>query len=162
VHKAKAISLTRPWGFIIRELGKRIENRSWETEYRGPIFLHSSKKMTLTDWYAAHDFVAHFDPEGASRIPKPKSVELDRESQMIFATATLVDIILPKFQVPRRLQQRRGFAAWLERQRVWYMGAFGFVLEDLEPTVFTPCSGLLGLWDVPPDVAARALNGRKL
>lgn len=33
----KAITLKQPWAALIFERGKNIENRTWSTEYRGPL-----------------------------------------------------------------------------------------------------------------------------
>lgn len=40
----KAISLWQPWCFAITHLGKNIENRTWQTQYRGPVLLHAAKR----------------------------------------------------------------------------------------------------------------------
>lgn len=39
----KAVSLTQPWATLVAIGAKRIETRSWRTEYRGPIAMHASK-----------------------------------------------------------------------------------------------------------------------
>jgi hypothetical protein len=39
----KALSVARPWSEAIAVLGKRIENRSWRTGYRGVVVIHASK-----------------------------------------------------------------------------------------------------------------------
>jgi hypothetical protein len=40
----KAISLWQPWASAIACGAKRIETRSWETRYFGPIAIHAAKK----------------------------------------------------------------------------------------------------------------------
>jgi hypothetical protein len=149
-----ALSLTRPWGWIILNLGKRIENRSWDTDYRGPLLLHSSKGMTRSNWYDAHDFVERFDPEGASRIPQPKDPAL--VAGAIIGYAELIGVVQPgwRFKKHPRYKQLQE----LEKQRHWYMGAYGFVLKNVQPTQIVPCSGMLGLWKPSPDITAQALG----
>lgn len=39
----KALSLTQPWATLVAVRAKRIETRSWRTNYRGPIAIHASK-----------------------------------------------------------------------------------------------------------------------
>ena len=39
----KALSLLQPWATLVATEEKRIETRSWATEYRGPIVIHASK-----------------------------------------------------------------------------------------------------------------------
>jgi len=40
----RAITLWQPWASLIAAGGKKYETRSWETNYRGPIAIHASKK----------------------------------------------------------------------------------------------------------------------
>jgi hypothetical protein len=44
VSLAKAVTLIRPWPAAILLRGKRTENRSWQTHYRGPLILHAGVK----------------------------------------------------------------------------------------------------------------------
>ena len=39
----KAITIMQPWASLIACGAKRIETRSWKTEYRGPIAIHAAK-----------------------------------------------------------------------------------------------------------------------
>jgi hypothetical protein len=41
----KAITLHQPWATLMAIGAKRIETRSWETLYRGPLAIHASKTM---------------------------------------------------------------------------------------------------------------------
>lgn len=150
----KALSFTRPWSWVILNLGKRIENRTWDTDYRGPVLLHASKTMRRTDWYDCHDFVHRFDPEGASRIPQPKSPEL--VAMAIVGYAEIIGVIQPGWRFRKQISERQ--RTELERQKCWYMGAYGFVLRNVRPTPIVPCSGLLGLWNPPPRVVEQALG----
>lgn len=147
----KALSLTAPWPWIILNLGKRIENRDWPTTFRGPFLLHCSKGMTKAAWYAAHDFVHEFDPEGAARIPKPDDPALLRGH--IVARADLVGLIKPGWQLERTVRPD-----WEQLQKPWYMGAFGFMLARVVP-VANPvlAKGSLGFWEVPPHLVQEAL-----
>lgn len=38
----KAMSVRQPWAWLIITGEKPIENRSWETRYRGPLLIHAS------------------------------------------------------------------------------------------------------------------------
>lgn len=42
----KALSLWQPWASLIAIGAKRIETRSWSTDYRGPVAIHASKHWT--------------------------------------------------------------------------------------------------------------------
>ncbi len=41
----KAISLWQPWASAMNLGLKKIETRSWSTNYRGPLLIHASKKI---------------------------------------------------------------------------------------------------------------------
>lgn len=40
----KALSIRQPWAHLIIKGIKRIENRTWNTRYRGPILIHASQR----------------------------------------------------------------------------------------------------------------------
>lgn len=40
----KALSIQQPWCWLIAAGHKDIENRTWNTAYRGPVLLHAGKK----------------------------------------------------------------------------------------------------------------------
>jgi hypothetical protein len=41
----KCLSIMQPWATYILEFGKDVENRTWDTKYRGPFLVHASKRM---------------------------------------------------------------------------------------------------------------------
>lgn len=43
----KALSVRQPYAFLIVAGFKDIENRTWQTRYRGPLLIHAAKKE---DW----------------------------------------------------------------------------------------------------------------
>jgi hypothetical protein len=53
-----ALSLRQPWLWAILHAGKRIENRTWATKYRGRIRLHAAKTWDAEGeyWLASHGF----------------------------------------------------------------------------------------------------------
>lgn len=42
----KAITLTQPWATLVAIGAKKIETRSWRTDYRGPLAIHAAKGWT--------------------------------------------------------------------------------------------------------------------
>ena len=130
-----ALSIRQPWAWAIVHAGKRHENRSWSTAYRGPIAIHASK------WWSAKQVVDTFKellddglvPPGPKLTPR---MLLDATGGIV-GTARIVDCV-EKSDSP------------------WFVGPFGFVLDDVKalPAII-PCKGALGLFNVPADVAAR-------
>lgn len=41
--KGKALTLKQPWAWAVFALGKNVENRSWDTAYRGQLFIHAGQ-----------------------------------------------------------------------------------------------------------------------
>jgi activating signal cointegrator 1 len=41
----KTLSLSQPWATLVVLGIKRLETRSWQTSYRGPLVIHASKKL---------------------------------------------------------------------------------------------------------------------
>lgn len=46
----KALTIKQPWASLIVHGIKDIENRTWKTDYRGKILIHSSKKLPKDHW----------------------------------------------------------------------------------------------------------------
>ncbi len=155
----KALSLTRPWCWIIEHLGKRIENRTWNTDYRGPVLLHSSKTMRMQDWCSAQEFVLdRFDIDTASRIPSAKDSKLVKSA--IVLVADLVAVVYPGWKLSPTSQFLAPSRFW-EAQKKWYMGEFAFVLRHVAPTHVVPCNGTHKLWTPSADIVNAALDGIK-
>lgn len=53
----KVISLLQPWATLVIIGAKKIETRSWNTKFRGPILIHASKKKDpdgYSLWHSKH------------------------------------------------------------------------------------------------------------
>ena len=132
-----ALSIRQPWAWAIVHAGKRHENRSWSTAYRGPIAIHASK------WWQAQEALDQFASvqyaAGVTGVALPPITlrTLRDATGGIVGTARIVDCV-EKSDSP------------------WFVGPFGFVLDDVKalPEII-PCKGALGLFNVPADVAAR-------
>lgn len=119
----KAISVRQPWADAILHFGKRIENRTWNTRYRGPLLIHAARQPA-EDEDVARDFIARASGQfGANCIPAAEHYG------GIIARAVLVDVVR-------------------ESSSPWFTGPYGFVLADVEPVPFFPCRGMPGLFEV--------------
>ena len=74
----KALSVRQPWAWAIIHAGKDIENRSWNTHFRGSIGIHASSNL---------DRDAQL-PEG---IAKPAIEDLSRSA--IIGLVEIVDVV---------------------------------------------------------------------
>ena len=56
----KAITLAQPWATLIAIGAKKIETRSWKTNYRGPLAIHAAKDIPKYAYdLAKHDFAEY-------------------------------------------------------------------------------------------------------
>ena len=153
---APALSLTQPWPWIIFNLGKRVENRSRNLgNWRGPVLIHASKKMTKHDWISAYAFVHdHISHNAAQLIPHSQSLALPRGVILGVAHITNQCEPGPAWNDTRPHEPMD----WPEQKR-WYTGAHAYYLERVRqfscPVI---ASGALGFWKPPPEVLDALLH----
>lgn len=123
----KAISIRQPYAWLIANGHKDIENRTWSTRFRGRVLIHAGVNYPKRDY--RDDFEDYTRQYGSYPA---------REEMLggIVGVATIVDCV-SKSDSP------------------WFFGPYGFVLVDAKPLPFVPCKGVLGFFDVPPDVAVK-------
>lgn len=133
----RCLSIRQPWAHFIVNGGKRIENRSWKANYRGPIFIHASKGLTRDEYIDACEF--YFDEislDGLRPSWWQRFSDLPRGG--IVGIADVVDCV-PRSHDP------------------WFCGPWGFVLDNVRSTPFIPCKGALGFFRRPEGIE-HALN----
>ncbi len=141
-----AISLIQPWAWLMLELPpehrKDVENRTWNTRFRGDVWVHASKGMTADDYAGALDTAA----EILGYIPRAPSFH-DIKRGGIVGRFRIVEVVPPRD--PRAVGDLRV----LPPPRRWHFpDQFGFVVRDARAVPFVPCKGALGFWRVPTDV----------
>lgn len=114
----KALSIQQPWAWLIVSRHKPIENRSWATSYRGPLYIHAGKSFD----HEGHAWVRETFPH----IPLPKPHEFLRGG--IIGQAILAGCVK-------------------QSDSPWFFGPHGFVMRDARPIPFLPCRGALGLFN---------------
>lgn len=103
---------------------KDVENRSWKTEYRGPLLIHASKKIEKMD--AVHVHNAHRGTRLAGGYPTEPL-----QTGGIIGVAWLAGCADHSISSP------------------WFDGeGYGWLLWHAEPLPFTPLKGGLGLRDL--------------
>lgn len=136
-----ALSLRQPWAWMVVHGGKVIENRRWNTRFRGEFLIHAAKGMTRLEYEDAVDF-AH-DVNRSLVVPPFEDVVRGG----IVGRARLVDVIPPC--VPEDFEG--GLFAEVECDHPWHMPEqYGFVLEGIEALPFQPLKGELGFFKVSP------------
>ncbi|CAI1622745.1 ASCH domain [Serratia quinivorans] len=120
----KALSIRQPWAWLIVKGYKDIENRTWRTNYRGPVLIHASAaKPSKEDMTTAANIL--FKLCGWSRhLP-------DRDSFYrggIVGVATVTDCVS-------------------ESTSPWFFGPAGFQLADAQELPFRPMKGRLSFFE---------------
>lgn len=149
----KALSLMQPFAWAIFH-GKNVENRSWNTYYRGPLLIHASMKFDAAhlQWLK--------DNQGKLGITLPNRFY----HGAILGVVTLVRVMRKESQEPgigehapsigdqqRELEHLK--EANSEYFSPWFFGPYGFVLKDAKPfSEPIPYRGMLSLFEVPDDI----------
>lgn len=126
----KALTLKQPWAWLVIHGPKDIENRRWNTGFRGRFYVHTSKQHLREDY------------EQALGVARAHGVELPPfdspvyECGGIIGSAVLDDVLPP----------------WSQARPWKFEGNFGFVLSDRMSLPFTACAGALNFWRIPEAV----------
>ncbi|HMJ57471.1 MAG TPA: hypothetical protein VK540_35615 [Polyangiaceae bacterium] len=145
----KALSLRQPWLWAIFELGKRIENRNWPCSYRGPIWLHAAKGMTVQEVADAVDWMSDLGLMKWFQDARwPGADELDRGG--VCGYAEIVNVV-PPCELPG-LRPDTGELRWHMPEQ------YGFVLRNVKRFPLLRCAGKQRWFYLPPEIerAARA------
>lgn len=117
-----ALSIRQPWAVSIIRGGKDIENRSWNTNFRGKFLIHAAAKVTQAEIDAWRIFCADLPMDWAKDLTMTK-LELGG----IVGEADLVDVVTAS-------------------DSPWFCGPFGFVLRNIKPLPFVRVRGALGFF----------------
>ena len=117
----KALSIRQPWAELIVAGLKDIENRTWRTDYRGPVLIHAGMKIEpidadLREWVKR---ISGFDLPQADDLPRGG----------IVGQAEIVDLVQSS-------------------SSPWFSGPYGFVLANARRLPFRPRPGQLGIFEV--------------
>jgi len=128
----KALSIQQPWAWAILYAGKRVENRTWYSSFRGLIYIHAG--LTV-DKNSVEDLEAEI-----LRVPDPRPKAY---RGALVGTARVTGCVSPE-QVP-------------VEQISWACGPWCFLLDDVKP-LEKPIAykGQLGFFEVSIPAAPEA------
>ena len=127
----RTLSIRQPWAWLIVNGHKDIENRDWETFWRGPVLVHAGKTMAKR----YHAEVAAW-VQGEFGITVPAFDELPRGG--IVGVMTITGCV------------RQSKSRWFND------GGFGFVLSAARTLPFYACNGALKFFDTPASAVGLA------
>lgn len=120
VRPSVALSIRQPWAWLIVEGHKAIENRNWNTDFRGLFYIHTGKTV---DWQA-YDWLGQKFP--AIAVPPPDQLTVGG----IIGQARITGVVT-------------------RSSDPWFQGIYGFELADVQAVPFLALAGRLGFFPVP-------------
>lgn len=133
----KAISIRQPWAWLIVNGFKDIENRSWDTKYRGMVLIHaSSRKPTMIEVAEARRILRQSHGTAAANfMPSADNFQLGSIVGYTHITGTTRESASP-----------------------WFFGPVGFQLSGSKPLPFQPLKGRLSFFETGYGVVAAGRN----
>ncbi len=105
IKEMKALSIAQPWAECIVSKGKNIENRSWDTKFRGYVAIHASKSKDLGRFeYCQEEYKYRLTPENV-------------EFGAIVGIAELTDVVTKK--------------SLTRETKKWFHSGYGFHLKNI-------------------------------
>lgn len=128
----KVLSLLEPWASLIKENVKRIETRSWKTNYRGELYIHASKKILTKN----------------DRIKYKEILDLLKDTEFkyghIIVKCNLVDCKLMTIELINEVKKNEKEY----KSGLYEVGRYAWILEDIEILEDAiPANGQLGIWE---------------
>ena len=121
----KVISIQEPYGSLILKGHKKIETRSWKTNYRGELYIHTSSTIFKGDNTKAFNYINKEDLVFGYIICKCKLVDC------IEMTEEFINSVDSK-------EKELG---------VYSIGRYAWILDDIEPIEPIKTRGKLNIWE---------------
>jgi len=145
----KILSLWQPWATLMAAGYKRVETRSWSTQYRGPVAIHAARK-----WNSELDQLSRTETFDEALAGEPENLPLG----VILAVGSLVDVCPThaKMRGDSVFDRWPGLVTAVEEEFGNYSpGRFAWVFDDIQRlSTPLPWKGSQGLRELPPEVSA--------
>lgn len=133
----KAISLWQPWASLIAIKAKKVETRSWYTDYRGDLLICAAKTMNreYQDYYYSLPnipMINQTEPVPYTDLPRGYAVAKVRLVDCVKMTQDLID---------KASEQEKLVGDWKR-------GRFAWFLDDIQSVEPFPVRGQQGLFVV--------------
>lgn len=126
----KVLSIKEPYATLIANGVKKIETRSWKTNYRGEIFIHASKK--------------EFNKKSVKNQLLGELIkDMDMNPGYIICRAKLVDSVYMDQEFIDRIKKNKNEYVCGDYQ----IGRYGWILEDIQRIEKIPAKGKLNIWN---------------
>lgn len=126
----KVISIKEPFATFIKDGYKKIETRSWKTNYRGELFIHASGKNIAKE-FLTNEYVVSL------------TNELNMNYGNIICRGNLVDCVYMDEDFLKLMKKNeKEFNLGL-----YELGRYAWIFEDVEPIYPIPAKGKLNIWN---------------
>lgn len=140
----KALSIRQPWASLVVHGCKRIETRSWQTLYRGPLAIHAAGRRSRAERDRCREqpfarALAAAGIAGPGALPAGAVVGI-----VTLCDCVPVSDIADQLDAPERCLGDYGAGHY-----AWLLG------DPIALAVPLPCAGQLGLFHLPAALALR-------
>ena len=126
----KVISIKEPFATLISKGIKKIETRSWRTNYRGELFIHASGK-SIDKKYLTNDFL----------LDLIKNIDMNYGN--IICRCNLIDCIYMDEKFLEYIQQHPTEYSIGKYE----LGRYAWIINDVELIYPIPAKGRLNIWN---------------
>lgn len=170
----RAVSLWQPWAWAAVQGPKRIENRVWFADLRGPLWLHATGKTPRVEYERGRDAILYATN---GELEVPRLAELVQGA--VLGRVLVVDVMLPGGWSPlgadpKKCRLARGYFKlcgpdWGREHGLarspfagcaWHIrDQFGYVLEDRRAlSIPVEANGHQRMWNMPRELVRRVLE----
>lgn len=138
LFQGKGLSIVQPWATAIAFGGKDVENRTWQTHYRGPVAIHAGAKFCEED-------LKRRVRQVRGGLSKPVIEWITMGQKRYKFDSDEKPIILSHIVAIAMLTD-----CTKRRKSTWHStdpDSWGWVLQGVVPIKPIPKKGTLGLWD---------------
>lgn len=146
----KAITICEPYATLIARGIKRVENRTWSTTYRGPIYIHAGKSK---EWLTLNEALRL---DGTPRLDVAYDIPLsEMHFGCIIAIVKMIDCVhINNIHIPRIADKYPWLADHPHTNGPWC-----FIFAE-RPTLIGPWPwrGALGIFPIDEDALGKVAN----
>ena len=124
----KVISVKEPFATLIRNGDKKIETRSWKTNYRGKLFIHASGK-SLAKEFLNNDYVVNLIDKLVPHLHRLIGTEAEAHSNSSLGKVLLFVMAIAIHNLPEGIAAGVGFGSGDTSQALMIAG--GIALQNI-------------------------------
>jgi hypothetical protein len=139
----KALSFLQPWGWLVANGLKPIENRKRYTTLRDQFLVHISQRTTQKYYDGARSWLVD---HGLGDVVVPPLNELPHGG--FIGSARICSVLDPEWEDMFTTRADPRLSWWMRDQ-------YGYVLDSAKRCKFVEWPGALGFWNVPDRIVKR-------